>query len=77
MTNRKDHYFIYLKDKNGNRTGHTICVIIRDNMIFHGITICSASEQFNKKVARQLSFERALQQYNRYLVRCSEGALCT
>lgn len=67
--NRADHYFIYPRDKRGERTGHTICVILRDGNMFHGETLCSDGDQFSKKQGRLLSFDRAVASYKRYLLR--------
>ena len=67
--NRKDHYFIYPRDKNGKRTGHTICIVLRDGCMFHGETLCGEKDQFSKKQGRLISFDRAQQAYMRYLSR--------
>lgn len=67
MANRDDHYYIYVRDKNGNRvTGHTICVLVRDGKIFHGTAICSDKDQFSYETGRKLALEKALGTYNRY-----------
>lgn len=65
--NRQDHFFIYPKDKKGKRLGNTICVILRDGSMFQGEAICSPEDQFNRKTGRMLSFQRALDEYTRYL----------
>jgi hypothetical protein len=62
---RTDHFFIYPKDKNGKYLGVTICVVLRDGRMYHGEAICSKNDQFNKSVGRELSFERAIFEYNR------------
>lgn len=67
--NRKDHYFIYPKDHKGLRTGTTLCVILRDGLIFHGEATLSPNDQFCRKTGRLLSFDRAAQQYQRYILR--------
>ena len=68
--NRKDHYFIYPRDMHGQRTGHTICIILREGCMFHGETLCGPSDQFSKKEGRLIAFNRAMEAYNRYLSRC-------
>lgn len=67
--NRSDHYFIYPLNEFKKRSGHTICIILRDGMMFHGEALCGPSDQFSKKEGRLLSFERALAAYMRYLAR--------
>jgi hypothetical protein len=62
----RTHYFIYPRDKKGQRTGHTICVIMRDGKIFHGSALCSDGDQFEFKRGRQLAMERALEVYSRH-----------
>lgn len=72
MTNRSDHYFIYPKNYKGQKTGTTICVILRDGLIFHGEATLSPRDQFCRKTGRLLAFERAQQQYQRYLFRMNQ-----
>ncbi len=60
------HYFIYPRNKQGKRTGHTICVLTKDGMIFHGTALCSDGDQFEFKKGRELSMERALQAYEKH-----------
>ena len=67
--NRKNHYFIYPRDMHGVRTGHTLCIILRDGMMFHGETLCGPKDQFSKKEVRLIAFERAEAAYMRYLSR--------
>jgi len=62
---RTDHFFIYPQDKNGKHLGVTICVVLRDGRMYHGEALCSENDQFNKKVGRELSFERAIFEYNK------------
>lgn len=66
----RDHYYIYPTDKNGNRTGHTICVLLKDGKIFHGTTLCSPEDQFEYKVGREKSKARAEEAYARHIERC-------
>lgn len=56
----REQYFIYPRDKSGKRTGHTICVLIRDGKIFHGTALCSGTDQFARKTGRILATERAI-----------------
>jgi hypothetical protein len=65
--NRTDHYFVYLYDKRGNRTGHTVCLLLRDGKMFHGESLCADTDQFNKKVGRTIALNRALDAYQTYL----------
>ena len=67
MAKRDDHYYIYVRDKNGNRiTGHTICVLVREGKIFHGTALCSEKDQFCYDTGRKLALEKALKTYNNY-----------
>ena len=66
----RDHYYIYPTDKNGNRTGHTICVLLKDGKIFHGMALCSEEDQFEFKVGREKAKTRAEEAYQRHLERC-------
>ena len=66
---RKDHYYIYPVSKKNERTGHTICVLVRDGKIFHGITLCSKKDQFSYVKGRELAKKRAIEAYNRHLAR--------
>lgn len=69
MTNRSDHYFIYPRNKNGKRTGHCICIILREGLMFHGTSLCSEKDQFSKKEGRLIAFDRAVEAYMRYVDR--------
>lgn len=63
----REQYFIYPRDKSGKRTGHTICVLIKDGKIFHGTALCSGTDQFSRKVGRELATERALQAFENHV----------
>ena len=67
MSNRTKEFYIYPKDRHGNRTGHVICVILRDGMMFEGTALCSENEQFCKAVGRNIAFNRATEAYVDYL----------
>lgn len=69
----RSHYYIYPTDKNGNKTGHCICVLLKDNKIFHGSSLCSEEDQFNKSIGRELAEQRANEAYQRYLDRQQFG----
>ena len=73
MSSRDDTFFIYPKDKLGNKTGHCIAVILRDGLMFEGTALCSRHDQFCRKTGRLLAFERAQQAYQRWLIRSSRG----
>lgn len=65
----RSHYYIYPKDKHGNKTGHTICVLIKDGKIFHGMSLCSAEDQFAYTKGRELSLVRAEEAFTRFEAR--------
>jgi len=67
--NRRDTIFVYPKDKNGKRTGHTVAVVLREGMMFYGEALCSEADQFCKKSGRDLALARAEERYQRYLDR--------
>lgn len=66
----RSHYYIYPRDKRGVRTGHTICVLLKDGKIFHGTALCSIKDQFSRAEGRKRALERAEETYSRYLERC-------
>lgn len=70
---RTSHYFIYPRNKEGKRTGQTVCVLLHDNRIFHGISTCSKDDQFCKDTGRNLALERANDSVRRYEIRKSRG----
>ena len=65
----REQYFIYPEDKNGQRTGHTICVVVKDGKIFHGMSLCSPDDQFEYAKGRELSLERANEAHVRFEAR--------
>lgn len=65
----RTEYFIYPRDKQGKRTGHTICVLAREGRIYHGTALCAATDQFAFKRGRELAKERALEVYANQLKR--------
>lgn len=65
-TSRKSHYFIYPRNKEGKRTGQTLCVLMHDGRIFHGMSTCSNDDQFCKTTGRNLALTRAQQCVERY-----------
>lgn len=72
MSSRTDHFFIYPKDKQGNRTGHTICVLLRNGMMFEGTSLCSKDEQFSRKVGRTIAYDRAIEAYKNWIFKCNK-----
>lgn len=62
---RKDHFFIYPKDKSGKVTGHTICIALRDGEMYEGVTLCSEEDNFSRKIGRQIALARALDAYEK------------
>lgn len=65
INSRKDHFFIYPKDKTGKVTGHTICIALRDGEMYEGVTLCSPEDNFNRKIGRQIALSRALEAYEK------------
>lgn len=63
---RDSHYFIYPRDKEGKVTGQTICVMLHDGKIFHGMSTCSKEDQYCKKTGRELARDRVLARIQRY-----------
>lgn len=62
---RNNHFFIYPKFENGELTGHTYCVILRDGRMYEGSALCSVKDTFEKARGRALSFQRAILAYER------------
>ena len=63
---QNNHFFIYPEDSKGNRTGHTICILLgvdKDNSprVYYGVALCSNKDQFSYKEGRKLALERAEQ----------------
>lgn len=71
--NRRETIFIYPKTKNGERTGHTIAVVIREGMMFYGEALCSKEDQFSRKEGRELALVRAEERYKKYLERTAKA----
>jgi hypothetical protein len=65
----RDLYYVYPEDRNEKKTGHCICIIVRDGSAFHGIALCSPEDQFNKKEGRILAYTRAIDSYNRWKIK--------
>lgn len=57
------YFFIYPEDKNGKRTGHTICILVDsvcgETKVFHGISLCSPKDQFEYTKGREKALKRA------------------
>jgi hypothetical protein len=79
MEGQSNHFYIYPQDKNGKRTGHTICVLSLLDPVdgslrtFYGTALCSESDVFAYKTGRELAHNRALASYERFQerrVRC-------
>lgn len=62
-----NHYFIYPEDSKGNKTGHTICILLDkdpktgDPRAYYGIAVCSNRDQFSFDTGRKLSYSRAVE----------------
>ena len=65
MNKESKPYFIYPKDKDGNYSKQTICIIYRDGRPFEGTALCHEDDEFNKKVGRALALERAEAAYKK------------
>ncbi len=61
--------FIYPRNRKGQKSGHTIAVLIKDGMIFFGESLCSEEDHFNKVVGREMALARAEDKYEKYLAR--------
>lgn len=59
----EQYFFIYPEDKNGKRTGHTICILVDsvcgETKAFYGIALCSPEDQFEYSKGREKSLKRA------------------
>lgn len=62
---RTDHFFIYPRDQKRKRTGHCICVLLREGQMFEGTALCSKVDNFSRKEGRRLAFERAVTAYEK------------
>jgi hypothetical protein len=60
---RRDCYYHYPKDKNGKYTGHTLCMLLKDGLIYHGEALCASEDHFTKSIGRKLAYERAIEAY--------------
>lgn len=65
MNRQEDTYYIHPKDKDGKYYGITICVLVKDGIIFHGQSTVGSGDQFSKKVGRELSHQRAIAAYEK------------
>lgn len=65
----RTNYFIYPRDIRGNRTGHTIAIIVREGKAFHGTSLCAPADQFDHSVGRSLALARAEEAYRKHLKR--------
>lgn len=72
-TGRTSHYYVYIKDKNGKRTGQTLCLMAHDGKVFHGMSTCSKEDQFNKDTGRKIALIRAQGSVQRYEARKLKG----
>lgn len=50
----------YPVDKNGRKTGHTICIVVKYNKAFVGTSLCSEKDQFCYAIGRHEALCRAL-----------------
>ena len=68
-TSRGSMYYIYPKNKEGKRTGQTLCVLLHDGRIFHGLSTCSKEDQFCRSTGRKIALIRAQGAVSRYEAR--------
>ena len=66
----KKYFFIYPKDKNGKRTGHTLCILMgvdKNNIprAYYGIALCSEKDQFSYVEGRSRALARAEEAYSK------------
>lgn len=66
---RASHYFIYPRNKDGKRTGQTLCVLLHEGKMFHGMSTCSKEDQFCKDTGRKIALIRAQSSVQRYEAR--------
>lgn len=59
--------FYYPKDKDGERIGNTLCVLVRDGRIFIGEAVCSVEDQFCKATGREFASRRAEAAYESWI----------
>ena len=55
----------YPKDEQGNKTGHTLCIIVDGDDVFVGEALCSKSDSFSKAQGRNIAYVRALKRKQR------------
>lgn len=72
-TSRSTHYYIYPRTKDNKRTGQTLCVLLHDGKIFHGMSTCSKDDQFCKDTGRKIALIRAQSSVQRYEARKLKG----
>lgn len=73
LSSRSSQYYIYPKNKEGKRTGQTLCVLLHDGRIFHGLSTCSDKDQFCRDTGRQIALSRAQNSVVRYKARKIRG----
>jgi len=69
---RSKEFYIYPRNIDGSKTGHTICVILRDGEMFSGTALCSPDDNFNYKIGKELAKDRALNSYSKCMDRRSK-----
>lgn len=65
----------YTKNKNGKRTGNTVCVLVKEGRIFFGEAICSPEDQFSRAKGREVAKKKAYFSYARWIAKATEKEL--
>lgn len=58
-------FFIYPKDRDGNRMDLTICVINKGGRMYQGQALLGSGDTFSYETGRKLAYKRALAAYNK------------
>lgn len=75
MTEKETEAYHYPKNSKGQKTGHTICILVVDGRLFVGEALCSSEDVFSKKVGRKIAKGRALKSVERYLKRKQQDSV--
>jgi hypothetical protein len=69
ITDKEDCAYHYPKNKDGTKTGHTLCILVREDRIFVGESRCGGTDQFSRSTGRSIAKGRAEKSYARYLAK--------
>ena len=62
--------FVYPLNKEKRPSDYTVAVLVVDNRIFTGSACCGPLDRYNKKVGRQIAYDRAQDAYERWFASC-------